>query len=442
MTTPAERWERIYERFDPNHPARRAEWRADRPYSPVDRLLRTIRRRSGPFHTLFTGTVGTGKTTELVRTCAEAATARGVVFLDLESHLRGRLKDPQAIDRIAPWEVVFLVGLAVWRFGREELDLTWSTDETGGLERAWVALAEPGSTVAQVDLARLVGGVGLLVAGGAVAAAGGPVAPLALAAVAPGLKELAAATAWTLPLGRRRDPRVDQDAPVREMLTAVNRLVHRVQSAGRPLLVVVDGLDRVADPAQAQALFCDSALLAELECGVVLTAPLSVPRQRVRGFETEDLANVPVVDQPAAPEPSEACGFFVEVWRRRVDPADREAIPEPLVRRLGWASGGVVRHFCALVREVAEAAWEVAPVAGKAHVDEAVDRARRKQEYGLTAEDIVILEGVMRDRAHRLPADARVPALLDQHHLLPYPNEHLWYYPHPILTVSLLKTGR
>jgi hypothetical protein len=45
----------------------------------------------------------------------------------------------------------------------------------------------------------------------------------------------------------------------------------------------------------------------------------------------------------------------------------------------------------------------------------------------------------MADPAHLLPDEESVEDLLDSFYLLPYPNESEWYYPHPLLTMHLVK---
>jgi len=51
----------------------------------------------------------------------------------------------------------------------------------------------------------------------------------------------------------------------------------------------------------------------------------------------------------------------------------------------------------------------------------------------------LVAKRVMDDPTHGLPSDTMAFELLRQQRLLPYPNENPWYYPHPLLTLSLLK---
>ena len=92
------------------------------------------------------------------------------------------------------------------------------------------------------------------------------------------------------------------------------------------------------------------------------------------------------------------------------------------------------------MRSVAERTWK-ADVASPtpAMVENAIDEARRDRERGLDVGHIGVLRAVMADPQRRLPEDSRARKLLDWGHLLPYPNESEWYYPHPLLTLHLLR---
>jgi hypothetical protein len=74
-------------------------------------------------------------------------------------------------------------------------------------------------------------------------------------------------------------------------------------------------------------------------------------------------------------------------------------------------------------------------------VDKVLDEARRLLETGLDRGHLQLLEEVIRDPQHILPADPRTRELLDYGKLLPYPNESEWYYPHPLLTMHLVRTS-
>src|SRR5262249_35789335 len=101
-------WEQVYARFDPERPAEQAADRVDRPGSPAAKIIEALDRPFVQPRVLFTGTVGTGKTTELLRVIEARRKSELVVFLDLERHFSEVVKDPAALQRVSPWEVCFL----------------------------------------------------------------------------------------------------------------------------------------------------------------------------------------------------------------------------------------------------------------------------------------------------------------------------------------------
>jgi tetratricopeptide (TPR) repeat protein len=81
------RWASVYQQFDPDRPAESPAERAERPYSPAERVARSVSRRDGPFHLFFTGTIGNGKTTELYEICRRVSGRLYEQALDIRSRL-------------------------------------------------------------------------------------------------------------------------------------------------------------------------------------------------------------------------------------------------------------------------------------------------------------------------------------------------------------------
>ncbi len=96
-------WERIYRDFDPEQPVtEHSEWRVRRPRSPADRVIRLLDLPTGPTRILLTGTVGSGKSTELFRIAEARAGKEFVLFLDLDRHFTRVVGDPAALRKVAP----------------------------------------------------------------------------------------------------------------------------------------------------------------------------------------------------------------------------------------------------------------------------------------------------------------------------------------------------
>jgi hypothetical protein len=256
-------WEAVYERFDPEQPVRDPALRAERPYSPRNAIAAGLRR---PFrdHKQYAvlGTVGTGKTTELLAVAEEQTRDRMVVFLDVWRHFQERVGDPAAMEHVQPWEILFLIGLAVYRSAQEILGHEWAKEHLSAFDDAVQGFVRTGETGAgrssskdagRVDLTKLMGNIAAL-AGSAVDGGTG----LALRA----LSAVSGAGQWSFRLGERdRAPLSDQDDRVRALHSAINLLINTLQQRHRKLLVVVDGLDRIKTESTTRGLFVESTLL-------------------------------------------------------------------------------------------------------------------------------------------------------------------------------------
>lgn len=455
MTSLRAFWETLIQRFDPQQPVQEhGEWRAERPNSPRDQIIRGLGVPSARGKRyLMVGTVGTGKTTELLAIAESQHTERLVVFFDVERHFSDQLGDPHALNHVQPWEVLLLIGVAVYKSAKGAFGHDWAKEHLSPFQRAVQAFTAPDDDGARatLDLGKLASSLTVLAAG----AIGGAVAG---GAVAGGLRVVGAAakaTRWEFPLGGRERQRLaDQNQKVRDLLDATNLLIGTIQQSYRPLVLVIDGLDRIRDTETTRYLFTESNLLGSLVCATVITGPLVLRRQGlasvVRHFEPKVLANVPVLDHQKPGEKGSGIEFMVEVYNRRlkdiprpdVDAGMDAGIPEPLLRELAYYSGGRPRDFVRFIRMVAERAWtEEVSAADEALIKDCIDERRRVLEMGMNRAEIELLEAVAHDPEHVLPDDTRVESLLDRHCLLPYPNESEWYYPNPLLTLHRVKTG-
>lgn len=414
--------------------------RAERSYSPAEAIADVLGRRVDRY--VVCGTSGSGLSTELYRISENLAGAHLLVLLDVHGHFNDHVHDPAALDNVQPWEILMLVGLGIVAAGKERFGHKWAAQDIRALEAATRELAGDEGANAEIDILKLSSSMAVL-AGGAV----GGVAGAVLSAIGTGL----GAGEWTMPIGvSKRNARHDQDRPVRALLDAVNHLVDVLQQAyGRSLVVAVDGLDRIRNHPTAEAIFVRSSLLANLICPTVAVGPLSLCRRgrlsSLRGWQPKVLANAPVLMRETPLEsqcPGPGVRFLDDVFRRRVeDLGDPESfIPHSLLQKMAFYSGGRTREFVRFVRIVADkCSSQNMPVANTEAIDKAIDERRRAHEQGLNRRHIDLLRTVMDDPQHVLPDDEHVEEMLDNWWLLPYPNESEWYYPHPLLTLSILK---
>ncbi|HYO70192.1 MAG TPA: AAA family ATPase [Archangium sp.] len=440
-------WRELYERFDPESPAT-MKWRAPRPHSPAKKILETLDRPFGTPRILLMGTVGTGKTTELLRIAEEREERELVVFLDLERHFTQVVKDPNALHRIQAWEVCFLAGLAlVFRF-KERLGTELDPEMVNQLGEAWLRLAETTKTpIPQHEsdsFAKEALNLGAALSMGAL----GVGAAWGLKAARTLMGSMRSWT-WDLPMGRSEKLLPDQDRQVQDLLGAVNLLLGEVQQKHRKVLLIVDGLDRIRDQPRARELFIHSQLISHLSCPLIVACPLALRQDvvtaGVRGFRVDTLVNEPVLDHDDPSRPGPGVSFFHELYAQRVRDLGNEAsdlVSPNLLGELAYRSGGRARDFVRFIRSLTEVAWDQdVSEATPELVKEVLDEWRLRLETGLHAEHIQLLMMVMRDPEHRLPLNELGHELLDYQQLLPYPNDSEWYYPHPLLTMHLL-TGR
>jgi hypothetical protein len=443
MATPRDEaesfWKAVHEAFDPIRPVTDPKLRVEREarYNPMVELDRRLRLPIGHMCYGVAGSVGSGKSTELLAAADKLTDDALVVFVDLWRHFESSVRDPGALNHLQPWELIGLLGLSLVRAGTDRFGHEWGAREER-LAKALGAFTAADGANPSVDVARLAGGLAVA-AGGAVGAIAGT-----------GLQLLKAATdSWTWRIGLRDRKRTsDQEPRVRRVLEATNDVIEALQSAyDRKLILVVDGLDRVQASATFKDLFVESNLLLELACDTVVCAELGLVqryRSRLRLSKTFELTNIPVASTEDPWSEGPGIVFFDDVIRRRLAsldvPVPGDAFPSVVVRRLAWCSGGRLRDFMSLVREIAiyGLIHRVTATAPET-VEAVIDVFRRECEGGINAEEIAKLQNVLDDPKHRLPDGDVALTLLDKHLLLAYPNQSTWYLPHPVLMLKLLQ---
>lgn len=438
-------WEQIYHRFDPFEPPREAAWRAPRLHSPIDAILRPLDRPFADPRILLTGTVGTGKSTELLRIRDARAHKEIALVLDLH-HLFNAIGDAEALQRVESWEVLFQAALAVLAATKDMLPYPMPGEHLVALQTAWERMAEETGTPrgTELDIGKVA--ADMLSAGALLLPLAGLGAP-ATAVTAAGVgvaKAVAAGVRRFVPVGVSKRRLEDQHDSTQSLLAAVNVIIGFVQQSARPLLLIIDGLDRIREEERALDLFVRSELLSRLACRTIVCAPFALrsapSAAAVRRFQKVVLANEPVLDERDPTKPGPGVEFFCTLFRlRTADMGGRSAVADTQLRHLAYVSGGRARDFVRLIRNVAELSWDAdVEQATTEIVDAVIDGARREHELGLDAGHIALLRQVMDDPERQLPRDPLARRLLDWGHLLPYPNESEWYYPHPLLTLRLL----
>lgn len=446
-------WEAMYASFDPIEPVADPALRVPRvgEYSPAERVVPALLT---PFETrriLVAGSIGSGKSTELLMIAERLAPERVVVLFDLWRHMERSVKDAAAIEHLQAWELIGLVGLAVLRAGTERFSHDWN-----GVDKELArALSSQSSGEAQLDIAKLATGLAVTVGGVLGTIAAGPSAAATTATItSAGLQVLkAVGSAWSWKVGvstsRRR---TDQDQGVRDVLSATSAIIDSLRQGlgDRKLVVIIDGLDRVRRPERFEGLFVESDLLRSLPCDVVVSAHLAMVqryRGRMRFDQRYDLANEPVADRANPWRSGGGIQFFRELVDRRLSALEgvevpNDVLPDRILERLAWCSGGRLRDFMGFMRTIAERAH----AQGLARVEQdlvesIIDAERRRRSDGLNNDEITVLEDLVRDPDRRLPGSDIAIGLLEQQLILSYPNEDVWYLPHPLLMLTLIQPG-
>ncbi|MCK6525279.1 hypothetical protein L6R49_28060 [Myxococcota bacterium] len=465
LSTPPSLWERVIEVFDPAEPAGAALRAPRENYNPVsENIVKRLRARLPHQKFALAGGIGSGKTTELRATLQRIAPHKVVVFLDLLAHFERGLGGVPALNRLKVGELIGLLGLAVARLAEDDAlpEKTPSAlisdlqDALTALNRAVHGASAPALSVHELaqSVALLVGGLSGAAAGAALTGGVGAVAgasagfSLARGAAELGLKTFSVAKdtfGWRV--GSRAPAEGDQETIAEAALRATNALLDNIRvRAGRDVVLIIDGLDRIEDNDTFKNLLVESSLLAELRCDAVVSMQLGLYQRhssRLSKWSYHVFTFVPVVDrdQPEVPN-TKGLQFFEELVARRFEAVCPGVAPVSAaqVRRLAYSSGGRLRDFMKLMTETAvEALLDDAPRAEDEHVRRAIDTLRREREEGLNSAELDLLTELLADPRRRLPDGQIALDLLQKNCLLVYPNESKWYLPHPLLMMHILK---
>lgn len=392
-------------------------------HDPTRSVLRLLKLRlensvgqPRPYKGLLTGHVGCGKTCELMRLGQELAQDFLVIWLDAEATL--------STEKANHFDILLAMGVSAHAAARAA-GLRPDRRLVDALLKSLASFVRKyeerkGFTLRLDMLLRQVFTAALVASAGA---AGGPPAALAAGAAAVGANQLLRESRIDLNVRDENVRLLELPANRQEVVGALNQLLDHVrQKAGRPVLLIVDGLDKVPPP-RAHLLFAETRLLAELAAALLYTTPIEFYHRLGAGTAVQVfdehllLPNVAVHQRPPVgpdwrqPRQPDDAGLQVgrHVVRARLEAGGRA--PEDLITPvaldvLALASGGVMRE---LIRSFRDAAT-FAQLLGLSQIDEALARdvmGRRRQEAGLrlTANH----REALRDVLERL--DATEPAI-------------------------------
>lgn len=401
-------------------------------------LLSSLNRPK-PYRALLTGHRGSGKSSELMRLAEELAEDFFVVRFDAELIL-----SPETTNH---FDIILGMGIAVFATAQLK-DLSpkrkLADDLLNSLSK-FIRKYEDRKGF-KLDLASLVKqvAVGLVnVSAVGVVTGGNPAALVAATAFQ--------ATKLELNVGDEHIRTLELPPNRIEVISALNKIIEWVQvECGKRVLMIVDGLDKVATP-RARLLFADSSLLRDPLCALVYAAPIvfyhrAVAWQAEQIFDSyEMLPNVPVHKRSPrdknwmdSRELSESGAEVMrEVVRRRLAKHDLtvdDVIAPQALTLLAQMSGGVMRAMILLFNNAAT----FAKMENKERIDgdlalKSVMRQRKRLQTRLNLKYRETLERALKERSLLGGESESVEdELLTNDYLLSYEDgDGAWFDVHP-----------
>lgn len=378
---------------------------------------------------IFCGSVGSGKSSELAHLASELQREWCVVGVDL-AYLGPDLK------KIRGAEILVLLGGAVLETMREGWGMTPSEELSERLKTAFTGLLEVNKD--SVDWPKLLAAIGMfafsmktLNVPGAITAASSLPATIARRATTVRAPSISGTTRW--------EP---EEGPDMEALVAVvNDIILEAQAQiKRQVILLVDGLDKIADSGLIKGLFTESRLLCRPLAPIVFSAPVNLMREPeyalLADYTRLQLFNL-VVKTPAIPnhqveetQIKNEREVMRNVIQRRITKAGYtlEAVFEAgIVDRIIDDSGGVLRRLVELVQHgVAKANAAGAATMALPHVEAAVSDLAGEKGQWLTGEMKEVLRQI--SSTGELPDRGEVVDHLTAGHMvLPYKNGRPWW---------------
>ncbi len=403
----------------------------EREHSPLRKLMVQLRPDHDVQKTLLVGHRGSGKSSELLKLVRNIGPDFFPVWFDANLNL-----DVFSANQV---ELLFLLGVAVYRVAeqaglnpnRKHLDLLTNCLQT-------LVQEQTRRTDFALDVGRLLTNVvcfGLPVIVGAVT---GPATGTGVAALTTLVREVAQ-DAFSLGLERKEVARLEVEPRTRDVARAVNLIIADVeQKTGKPVLMVVDGLDKL-DPAPARDIFINSQVLSLPTCRVIYVTPITLYyspdfAQTRQQFAMAPFPNVKLHEQDDSDTPHKSgIRTMREVVRRRLRALEYKpeaVISQQALSLMAKMSGGVMREMVSLMRE----AVTQAEIRGETSVTAPISRAavyalRRQYAAGLRREHYRELEDF---HTTGVPSQSKeCHELLRNLYILSYINDDFWYDVHP-----------
>lgn len=406
-------WTPIVRAFDPYQPIAIGDpqhYYVERPDSPLGELMTKLTiNLNNPRKIILTGHRGSGKSSELAKLAGDMAGEVAVIWIDAQSTFN--------LFDVGHTELLISLGAAINR------DVP--------VPKEFEALKDSLSTYIEERV-------------------GGTTAALTTEA----LKKVGLDFRHTL-FDHETRRRIEIPPILGDIVDKINLIIAAAQKkTKRPLLIIVDGLDRL-DLEVARRIFVNNQLLAEPQCHIIFTVPISlyfsIHRQlaREQQFMPFYLPNVKLFHRESREMIPEGHALMASLVHKRIREVAPEVLAEEALTLLVQMSGGVIRELITLV----ESSCIKALLAGQRQIDgevarEAVEGYQREKASSLPYAYYWEVMGEVY-RIHQLPErlekdrDGREfsvsDALLEGLYVLSYSNVESWYDVHPIMLPLLQK---
>jgi hypothetical protein len=431
-------WTQLHRIFDPTVrlEAGDRDLFVERPGSVADDIARDLDLGLDPEGKwIVCGSMGSGKSTELLHLLDRLQGERVVVGLDLP-------RSVARVDLLRPAELLFLIGAAAAQV-RASWGQAMDTALLNDLLGAFKGLVGDKDRV--LNVADMIQGVTLLavstVPGGAAFAGAASGAARALAGAVGDKVKLRRPTQ----LGGLTRSVSETEPDLDRLREAVDAILASLAN-DRPPVVLVDGLDKIQDRTAIQQLFTQTRILAMPRAQMVYTGPitlmLSTDWHAASGsFKRARLNNVAIgrpalawvdVSDEKIQAGRDAMAEIIGRRLRKLGLQEQEVFGEGALAQLVDASGGLVRDLIHLVNRSVRLALRGADHIDRRVAAEAVMEYQREFAITLTTRMYDELRHV---REHGEPSgrDDVSAELLLKGYVLPYSNGKPWFEPHPIL---------
>jgi KAP family P-loop domain len=254
----------------------------------------------------------------------------------------------------------------------------------------------------------------------------------------------------------REEVRKKFEKKIEDLISKLNEIAAIVTDlAQKPVLVIIDDLDKISDPAIARSIYSYNlnALIAP-RFSIIYTIPISFYRNiegmaALKSSIADPVLLMPVLKlvpldlRRAIPDnfTSPAIESLEQAIHLRLTDRFKQIIEPAVVRQIVLTSGGLLRELIRLVYRCFEVAKKRAyqdpnlteMIIDKQILDEAIKKTRLEFQAPIGEKGYEILTKIHKSFKPIDPKDPEFLMLLHGTYILEYQNSDMWYDTHPII---------